>query len=332
MSRSPGLSFSQAVSLVELVCEVAGSKDLIREAQSTLSQAGVVEAVRQRNTAVIYDWLMDAVSYQGVSDQVAEVYMDAHGAPSYRAVYAGLGKQPQCSKLHSYWQFNGCGYRKNATSCNRQDLIHACPLPQQDLRNGSLNQAAYSLFLFMRDICDGDFVGWVDQRLSQAPVQERAGGLALLEPMRHVHGLSWKVLNMAMASFLLGADPKRMIWRYVGANMVAVDTLVHNWMHRTGILRGMRAEHPYGSACYSSYGCERIIRGVAAGIDARGVNPEYPKLFPRLIQHAVWRFCAQQQLDQCNGNRIDDRKRCGRFNCIAHSRCKRLRLSPGLPH
>lgn len=320
------------MSLVELICDVAGSRDLMAEARSALSQASVVDAVRHRNTAIVYDWLMEAVSYQGVSDQVAEVYMDAHGTPSYAVIFAELGRQPRCSKLHSYWQFNRCGYRKGAMSCDRQDLIHACPLPQQDLRNGSLNQAAYSLFLFMRDICDGDFVGWVDQRLSQPSVQERLGGIALLEPMRHVHGLSWKVLSMAMASFLLGADPERLAWIKVGADMIAVDTLVHNWLHRTGILRGMRAEHPYGPACYSSYGCEKIIRDVSAEIDAQTFNAEYPKTFPRFVQHAIWRFCAQQQLDQCNGNRIDDRRRCSRFSCIAHDRCKRLKLSSGPPH
>lgn len=321
------MSFSKAVSLVELICGVAGSKDLIRDSHSALSLAGVVEAVRQRNTAIIYDWLMEALSYQGVSDQVADVYMSAHGKPSYKSIAAELHSEPACSKLRSYWQFAGCGYRKSATSCSRQDLIHACPLPQQDLRNGSLNQAAHGLFLFMRDICDGDFVRWVDQRLSQPSAQERAGGFALLEPLRHVHGLSWKVLNMSMASFLMGADRKRMIWRTVGADMIAVDTLVHNWLHRTGIQRGMGAEHPYGPACYSSYGCESVIRGIAAEIDARAFNGEYPKAFPRFVQHAIWRFCAQQQLDQCNGNRIDDRRRCSRFSCIAYAHCKRLRLT-----
>ena len=37
-----------------------------------------------------------------------------------------------------------------------------CPLPSHDLRNGRLNQTAYSLFLFIRDIADGDLIGWID--------------------------------------------------------------------------------------------------------------------------------------------------------------------------
>ena len=39
------------------------------------------------------------------------------------------------------------------------------PLPRHDLRNGRLNQTAYSLFLFMRDLTGGDIVGWIDERL-----------------------------------------------------------------------------------------------------------------------------------------------------------------------
>jgi hypothetical protein len=36
------------------------------------------------------------------------------------------------------------------------------------LRNGRLNQTAYCLYLFIRDIADGDLIGWIDQRLQAA--------------------------------------------------------------------------------------------------------------------------------------------------------------------
>jgi hypothetical protein len=38
-------------------------------------------------------------------------------------------------------------------------------LPRHPLRNGHLNRMAYSLFLFMRDVADDDFVGWIDRQL-----------------------------------------------------------------------------------------------------------------------------------------------------------------------
>jgi hypothetical protein len=40
-------------------------------------------------------------------------------------------------------------------------------LPKHPLRNGRLNQTAYSLFLFIRDIADGDLVAWIDRQLAE---------------------------------------------------------------------------------------------------------------------------------------------------------------------
>jgi len=109
------------------------------------------------------------------------------------------------------------------------------------LRNGRLNQAAYSLFLFMRDVANGDFVGWIDRRLADADLasaSDRAARLrqAVVEPLTHAYGVSNKVLSMALAGFLLAGDSRRALWIEAGAVMIAVDTLVHNFLHRTGIL------------------------------------------------------------------------------------------------
>ena len=41
---------------------------------------------------------------------------------------------------------------------------------------------------------------------------------------------------------------------------MAVDTLVHNFLHRTGILKRLKAEHPYGVALLPrAGGCADII-------------------------------------------------------------------------
>ena len=58
-------------------------------------------------------------------------------------------------------------------------------------------------------------------------------------------------------------------WIEAGAAMIAIDTLVHNFLHRTGILRQLRADHPYGSGCYATGGCAAIIEHIAGEIDAR---------------------------------------------------------------
>src|SRR5262249_1086727 len=148
-----------------------------------------------------------------------------------------------------------------------------CPLPQHDLRNGRLNQTAYSLFLFLRDLAADDFVGWIDRRLAGVdllPTSDRPARLrqALLGPLGNVYGVSNKVLAMASAELLLGGDAKRSAWIEAGAVMIAIDTLVHNFLHRTGILRGLQAEHAYGPGCYAANGCAAIIEQIAGKIDA----------------------------------------------------------------
>jgi hypothetical protein len=111
------------------------------------------------------------------------------------------------------------------------------------------------------------------------------------------------------------------------------DQLVHNFLHRTGILQRFNANHLYGLACYRPGGCADIIQAVAERIDARQFNPSYPQVFPRFVQHAIWRYCSQNGVDVCNGNQIDDGKRCSNLDCRMRVMCdcdgfaKRLCLS-----
>jgi hypothetical protein len=66
---------------------------------------------------------------------------------------------------------------------------------------------------------------------------------------------------------------------------------VHNFLVRTGILAR------FDTACYQVGGCADIIDAVAQRIDARQFNPGFPQLFPRFVQHAIWRYCAQSGLE-----------------------------------
>jgi hypothetical protein len=149
---------------------------------------------------------------------------------------------------------------------------------------------------------------------------------ALLEPLRHVHGVADKVLSMALSVLLLTAPRKMKVWFEVGAGMIAIDTLVHNFLVRTGILRRFNADHAYGPACYQRGGCADIIQSIAQVIDARQFNPQFPETFPRFVQHAIWRYCAENGLDVCNGNRIKDGRRCENVYCRVRTMCDRVAL------
>jgi hypothetical protein len=125
------------------------------------------------------------------------------------------------------------------------------------------------LFLFVRDIADGDLVGWIDARLRGADEphdSHHAARLqsALIAPLRNVYGVSDKVLAMALSCVLMAAPRGCEHWRETGGNMIAIDTLVHNFLHRTGILARFGADHFYGAACYRPGGCLAGKRTVTA--------------------------------------------------------------------
>jgi hypothetical protein len=292
---------------------------------------GLCAAVDRRDSAALFDRLMYDFSFQGISDEIAANYMRQHGRAIWRSVRRNLAKRPSCPKLKTYWDFYDCRYEKTSRTCAEPDHIGTCPLPTHALRNGHLNQIAYSLYLFIRDVADGDLVGWIDDRLDQGNDQvtrdrHTEGRNALIEPLRNVYGVSDKVLAMALSGILIGAGDARPRWLEVGVALIAVDTLVHNFLHRTGILNRIKAAHPYGPGCYRPSGCADIIRLVAKRIDARQFNRAFPQEFPRFVQLAIWRYCSQQGLDTCNGNRVDDRHRCENSHCRLYRICERTRL------
>jgi len=288
-------------------------------------------AVERHDSAALFDRLMHDFSFQGISDQIAINYMQRHGQATWRSVGRNFAKRPTCPKLKTYWAFHACHYEKTSRTCAEPDHIATCPLPTHRLRNGHLNQLAYSLYLFIRDVAEGDLVGWIDDRLDQAndlaaPDPLAQARTALIEPLRNVYGISDKVLAMALSGILIGAAAVRPKWLEVGVQLIAVDTLVHNFLHRTGILSRFKAAHPYGPGCYRPGGCADIVARIAREIDARVFNRTFPAYLPRFVQHAIWQYCSQQGLDICNGNRVDDRHRCQNRHCRLYGICDRNRL------
>ncbi len=188
------------------------------------------------------------------------------------------------------------------------------------------------MFLFIRDVCGRDLVGWIDHRLETADpgldhpsraVQMRE---ALLGPLVNIVGSGRKLWSMILPELLLVGNPGRERWVTTGASFVAVDSLVHNLLHRTGILRRLKTTHPYGDACYRPNGCAEVIETLAGRIDAREFNPAFQATFPRFVQHAIWMFCAAGGLNTCNGNQIDDRLGCDQLFCPAGPCCDRIAL------
>jgi hypothetical protein len=329
MVRAAGLDY--AVNMIHAVCRLAGAPSLIDDFHTDLRQRGIVEAVDRHDTRTLFNWLVAALSFQGISDRIAHEYMARHGQATWDDIARNLTTAPPCPKLRSYWHFYDCRYHKGSGTCAEPEHLSGCPLPTHNLRNGRLNQTAYALFLFIRDVAANDLVGWIDDRLAEADEPNAPDRLArlrqaLLSPLGEVYGVSDKVLSVTLSGLLLGAGQGRRRWVEVGGSMIAVDTLVHNFLHRTGILNRLNAGHRYGPICYQRTGCVGILEAISECIDARTFNPDFPTIFPRFVQHAVWRYCAQSGLNVCNGNRIDDRGSCANVYCRLYPQCDRIAL------
>lgn len=327
-----GNDLNYAINLVTTICALAGSPSYVADLRTSAHEEGLDRAVRTHDTASLFDWFVSKASFQGISDNVAASYMKQHGLAHWHSIAAGLDRGPPCPKLKTYWHFNGCGYQKGSMTCSAPGHIYKCPLPAIPLRNGSLNRLAFSLFLFMRDVAGSDFIGWIDSQMANAdrasdPNRLFAMGESLMGPLRNVHGLSDKVLNMSLATLLLGAGRHKKRWAETGASLIAVDSLVHNFLSRTGILSRSHAHHPYGPQCHGSGGCAQILRAISSQIDARRFNDGFPSDFPRFVQSAIWRYCAADGWDVCNGNNIDDTKACENTACRIFEFCDRHRLN-----
>ena len=325
------VDFDYAVDLISGICRLAGRPSFVDDLRAEMRAERIVNAVKDRDTSKIFNWLVSQLSFQGISDTVALGYIQDHGNAGWDDIRNDLWESPSCPKLEGYWAFQGCGYHKGSGTCSEPDHIDGCPLPRHTLRNGRLNQIGYSLFFFIRDAANGDLVTWIDDQLDGVPAGDRPDRLAsmregIVGPLRNVFGLSDKVLGMAMSTLLMGTRARRSRWFEVGASFVVVDTLVHNLLHRTGILQRLRADHPYGPGCYGPEGCADIVRRIATNIDAAAFNPAFPPVFPRFVQSAIWRYAAENGLDICNGNRINDNGRCGYPYCRVRTICDRVPL------
>ena len=215
--RNSSAALDHAVRVIHFACYLAGSRKLIAEIRNDVCGPTIRAAIARRDTPALFDWLIEALSYQGISDRVAHAYLERHGGVTWGDIEPRLNRPVSCPKLRSYWHFYDCRYQKSRAICAEPDHVSRCPVPTHNLRNGRLNQTAYALYLFIRDVVDGDLVGWIDAQLDQCadligPDRLAVMREAVIEPLRHVYGVSDKVtpakkLTMAAPVFVMfGAD------------------------------------------------------------------------------------------------------------------------------
>src|SRR5260370_11514686 len=119
--KEEGSAINHAVRLIHAVCGLAGSPAMIEEIRAELRADKVRAAIRNRDTGPVFDWLMSALSYQGISDQVAYEYIEKHGEARSWQIKHGLDRGVSCPKLKSYWHFHDCRYDKISRAWTEPD-------------------------------------------------------------------------------------------------------------------------------------------------------------------------------------------------------------------
>jgi hypothetical protein len=98
-------AIEHAVRVIYRVCCLAGSASLIDKIRGDLAADGVRTAMRKRDSAAVFDWLIAALSYQGIADQIAYDYMEQHGYAQWDDINKKLAQGVTCPKLKSLLAF-----------------------------------------------------------------------------------------------------------------------------------------------------------------------------------------------------------------------------------
>jgi Phage integrase family len=73
-----------AVQLVHVTCCLAGSASHLDDIRADLRDCGIIRAIKDHDTPVLFDWLVEVLSFQGISDSVAAGYMPSTAASAGR--------------------------------------------------------------------------------------------------------------------------------------------------------------------------------------------------------------------------------------------------------
>jgi len=106
----------------------------LEDIRGEIHRAGIDRAIARRDTAVIFDWLLTAFSYQGVSDQVARTYMRRNGGQRGQGLSAAFEAAPACARLRSYCTMRAADTTKAVSAVQipiKSQLPCAAPSPAQ---------------------------------------------------------------------------------------------------------------------------------------------------------------------------------------------------------
>ena len=120
-------AIDHAVRVVHCVCCLAGSASLIDDVRAELRADGIATAIRRHDTATLFDWLVAALSYQGISNQVAAEYMEQHGSATWADIDQKAGQGITCPNSQATGTFTIADTPRSAAPV--QSLIISTDVP-----------------------------------------------------------------------------------------------------------------------------------------------------------------------------------------------------------
>src|SRR5580698_5106844 len=99
VSIASNINLSYAVKMIHAACCLAGSPSYLTDLRADLRQRGMLQAIERHDTPCIFDWLVEILSFQGISDSVAAHYMAEHGTATWSQIEEALSRKPSCGKL-----------------------------------------------------------------------------------------------------------------------------------------------------------------------------------------------------------------------------------------
>lgn len=304
--------------VLKAVVDVAIDPDYVEDVRRRWS------SLRVAGPEIIAGKLFEIANYQGMSDRAASSWLSTNGNPDFQELALRLPHE-RCECAGSVDGISRCGYLRSQRVCKHPALLARCIVPTIPARKGQLARLAVALNYWAAELPHRSLGTWARSKLKRG--EPRAGGAAMVEDLKRLPGVSDKVASMIASDVAIGLSTGSDALLRAGASLIVVDSLVHNMLQRTGAILAVGKPHAFGSGCYALGGCHELIVSFSETIDAHTYNPAWPRLAPRMLQHALWRFCAGSELNICNGNQIPAGRKCESGCCPAANHCARLALA-----
>lgn len=158
----------------------------------------------------LYRYLLGSFIFAGGGDQANySYYAKQRVKPTFNRIKRAL-QTVRCPKLVNFEGFTGCGYQKTEPHCREPAFLNSCPLPTFDMKRGSLNQMAFSLYFFLRDVARGNFYAHTRQHFGEGRLTDEEVNTLLLSfigKVTKIANVGPKLAYMALSGLFLTRYP-----------------------------------------------------------------------------------------------------------------------------